>query len=658
MKKILIANRGEIACRIARTARRIGIATVAVFSDADAKARHVTACDEAIHIGPAPARDSYLVVEKILNAARQTGADAIHPGYGFLSENADFAAAVADAGLIWIGPPAAAIRAMGGKAQAKALMTSAGVPLVPGYHGDDQSLETMAAAAARIGFPVLIKASAGGGGKGMKVAENAAELPEALASARREAAASFGDDRLLLEKYLLQPRHIEVQVFCDQHGHGVYLFERDCSIQRRHQKVVEEAPAPHLDPALRQKLGEAALAAARSVAYVGAGTVEFLVDAAGGFYFMEMNTRLQVEHPVTEAITGLDLVEWQCRVADGEKLGFQQDDLTIHGHAIEVRLYAEDADRGFLPQTGTITLAVFPDHLARFDTGVQSGDSISIYYDPMIAKIIAHGPDRATARQQLLTALAATKLIGPISNLDFLRRVIGHDDFAAGRLDTGFITRLQDDLLPPLAPPDGIEGGIEAGVAALGWLIRQKPANPASPWDVTDGWWLNGQRRDHVRMLDDQQNIWPVMLNRGPTATITGQSALRLISQDHDGMVVEQDGHRQRFRLDWVDNSVLVRRPDRLLPARRWTVQDPLAAQAQTSHGDDQIRAPMPGKVTAVAVTPGQKVTRGTVLMVLEAMKMEHSLLAPRDTIIAAIHVQPGDQVSDGTPLIVFGENE
>jgi 3-methylcrotonyl-CoA carboxylase alpha subunit len=655
MKKILIANRGEIACRIAKTARRLGIATVAVFSDADSHALHVESTDEAIHIGPAPARESYLMGDKILAAALKTGADAIHPGYGFLSENADFAEAVIKAGLIWIGPPPAAIRAMGGKAESKSLMAAANVPLVPGYHDIDQSLTTLADAAAKIGFPVLIKASAGGGGKGMKIVENAAELADAVDSARREAAAGFGNDRLLLEKYLRQPRHIEVQIFCDQYGHGVYLFERDCSIQRRHQKVVEEAPAPGLTPALREKLGLAALAAARSVAYVGAGTVEFLVDHTGDFYFMEMNTRLQVEHPVTEAITGLDLVEWQCRVASGEPLPFQQSDLSINGHAIEVRLYAEDADRDFLPQTGIIQQAFFPTSLARFDTGIRSNDAITIYYDPMIAKIICHGPDRETARQKMAAALAATRLIGPICNLDFLRRVIGHDDFALGKVDTGFIPRLATALFPePIAP-----SGLTAMAVALDWLDRQKPATPASPWDIHDGWWLNGVRQDSLLLIDEQKNRWPVTLQAaGPETMCGSEPPVRFIQKLEDIIIVEQAGHRHSFQINRQGSTIYLRDPTRAIPPQKWTIDDRLEKIDQTNDGDNQIRAPMPGKVIAVRVAVGDTVGRGTVLMVIEAMKMEHALTAPRDSVIQDITIQPGDQVTDGDILIRLGEIE
>lgn len=648
IRKILIANRGEIACRIARTARELGIQSVAVFSDADAHARHVAACDEAVHIGAPPARDSYLVPEKILAAARQTGANAIHPGYGFLSENADFADTVMAAGLIWIGPPSSAIRAMGGKAQAKALMATAGVPLVPGYHGDDQSDATLLTEAVKMGFPILIKASAGGGGKGMKIVEHADDMPEALASARREALAGFGDDRVLLEKYLRQPRHVEVQVFCDQHGNGVYLYERDCSIQRRHQKVVEEAPAPGLDAATRARLGQAALAAARSVDYVGAGTVEFLLDRDGAFYFMEMNTRLQVEHPVTEAITGFDLVAWQCRIAEGHPLPVNQSEVPMHGHAIEVRLYAEDPDRGFLPQTGHIDHVTFPDHLARIDTGIRSGDEISIYYDPMIAKIITHGPDREAARQAMMAALAATKWVGPICNLDFLRRVLAHDDFAAARLDTGFIERLTDDLLPPALMPDGF---LAAAVA----LYQASIHKVNGPW-ARDGWWLNGQRRDLVTLLDDTHQTWPVSLIWQPVLQAVGadHAPVILIERDGDHLTLEQAGHRRILSIQKTGAAFMVRDPARPVPGCRWTLADPIHGNDDSTASHHQIIAPMPGKITKIAVSSGDQVTKGALLLVLEAMKMEHSLTAPGDAVIDEVRFQMGDQVRDGDVLVTF----
>lgn len=493
MRTILIANRGEIAVRIMRTARRMGLRTIAVFSDADAAALHVRTADEAYRIGPAPARDSYLKAEAILAVARDAGADAVHPGYGFLSENAGFAEACLAAGLTWVGPPPAAIRAMGSKSEAKALIQAAGVPVVPGYHGEDQSPGRLAREAETIGYPVLIKASAGGGGRGMRIVESPSALSDAVVSAQREAKSSFGDDRVLIERYLARPRHIEMQVFADTRGNTIHLLERDCSIQRRHQKVIEEAPAPGLSPAQRAEMGRAAVEAARAVGYVGAGTVEFIAEG-DAFFFMEMNTRLQVEHPVTEAITGLDLVEWQIRVARGEPLPIGQDDVRAHGHAIEARLYAEDPARGFLPQAGRIEHLMLPEDV-RVDAGVESGDRIPVEYDPMIAKIVAHGADRTEAILRLSQALAATELVGPVTNRTFLAAIVGHPAFAAAVLDTGFIARHEAELLPRAAPADDTM----LALAALA-LLRQAeqdarasvdPADPHSPWTALSGWRLD-----------------------------------------------------------------------------------------------------------------------------------------------------------------------
>jgi len=490
--KVLIANRGEIACRVIRTAKRLGVATVAVYSEADRDALHAELADEAWPIGPAPARDSYLNIEAILDAARNSGAEAVHPGYGFLSENAGSAEACEAAGIVFIGPPASAMRTMGSKAAAKDLMQRHGVPLVPGYHGDDQNPVRLLDEAERIGFPVLIKASAGGGGRGMRAVGSAAEFAAALAGAKREAKSAFGDSRVLLEKFLQQPRHIEVQIFADRHGNTVHLFERDCSIQRRHQKVLEEAPAPGLDPEQRDAMAEAAVAAARAVGYIGACTVEFIAEG-GGFYFIEMNTRLQVEHPVTEAVTGLDLVEWQFRVAAGEPLPIRQSDLVLHGHAIEARLYAEDPERGFLPQTGTLHGLRFPpSRLARVDTGVRQGDTITPFYDPMIAKIISWGEDRAAALGRLRRALAETVVLGVGTNRDFLARVAAHPEFVSGAVDTGFIERHRAALVPPRGPaPDTVLAAatlcrLMTREDAAG-AVASRSADPFSPWARADG---------------------------------------------------------------------------------------------------------------------------------------------------------------------------
>ena len=500
LKSLLIANRGEIACRVIRTAKRMGLRTIAVYSDADADALHVAQADEAIRIGGPLARDSYLKVETIIEAAKKTGAEAIHQGYGFLSENAAFAQACADARIVFVGPPPSAIRAMGGKSEAKALMAKAQVPLVPGYHGEDQDPGVLEKAADKVGYPLLIKASAGGGGKGMKVAQNRSEFRDQLASAKREAKSSFGDDRVLIEKYLTRPRHVEIQVFADAHGNCVYLFERDCSIQRRHQKVIEEAPAPGMTAALRKRMGDAAVTAAKSIGYAGAGTVEFLLDEDGSFYFMEMNTRLQVEHPVTEFITGLDLVEWQLRVASGEKLPLGQDQLTINGHALEVRLYAEDPDRDFLPQTGRITHLRFPPETGhvRVDTGITEGKEISTYYDPMIAKLIVWDRNRSSALAQLRRALNETEIGGLVTNTAFLSKLAGNKAFARADLDTGFIGRHEKELLPSVPPAhDDV-----LMLATAGVLLSGRPATSGDPWSQSDGWRHYGGSHDHLTLID------------------------------------------------------------------------------------------------------------------------------------------------------------
>jgi len=568
--RILVANRGEIACRVMRTARRLGIATVAVYSDADADALHVQLADEAVAIGPAPARQSYLNVAAILDAARCTGAEAIHPGYGFLAENAGFAAACASAGIVFIGPPVAAIQAMGSKSAAKSLMAAAGIPVVPGYHGDDQSDAALSAEAARIGYPVLLKPVAGGGGKGMRVVNAAAELAASLASARREALAAFGDEGMLVEKYLGHPRHIEVQVFGDSHGQVVHLFERDCSVQRRYQKMVEEAPAPGLSAEQRRELGRLGVAAASAVHYVGAGTVEFIADAGGNFHFMEMNTRLQVEHPVTEFVTGLDLVEWQLRVAAGERLPLSQEQISVSGHAIEVRLCAEDPARQFLPAAGLLRDLRFPAEGSgvRVDTGVRAGDTISIHYDSLLAKLVVHGADREAAVRRMQAVLRETEVTGVRTNRDFLLAIVSHPSFVSGAVDTGFIAQYQEDLVAESAP------------------AAAAPADNGSPWDSSDGWWLNRSQASQA-------------VARG-TAAGSGR-----------------DG------------------PGR--PAF-----------------SGSLMAPMPGRVVAVHASPGAGVKRGEVLMVLEAMKMEHAIAAPADGTVGRVCFAAGDLVDEGVELLTL----
>ncbi|MFG0632801.1 acetyl-CoA carboxylase biotin carboxylase subunit [Pseudomonas sp. xss_2] len=642
---LLVANRGEIACRVMRTAKAMGLTTVAVHSAIDREARHAREADIRIDLGGAKAAESYLDIDKLLAAAKASGAQAIHPGYGFLSENAGFARAIEQTGLIFLGPPASAIDAMGSKSAAKALMENAGVPLVPGYHGEAQDLETFRAAAERIGYPVLLKASAGGGGKGMKVVEEESQLADALASAQREAQSSFGDSRMLVEKYVLKPRHVEIQVFADQHGNCLYLNERDCSIQRRHQKVVEEAPAPGLSPELRQAMGQAAVRAAQAIGYVGAGTVEFLLDARGEFFFMEMNTRLQVEHPVTEAITGLDLVAWQIRVARGEALPISQAQVPLIGHAIEVRLYAEDPANEFLPATGTLSLyrESAPGEGRRVDSGVSEGDSVSPFYDPMLGKLIAWGEDREQARLRLLAMLDEFAIGGVKTNIAFLRRILAHPAFAAAELDTGFIARHQEVLLPTASelPAAFWQAAAEA------WLqstpARLRADDPGSPWAEREGLRLGLPARSSVHLVSAGQDQ-AVALERSAPST------LRL---EGEQLCEDRDGLRRRH--------LAIRRAGTLY--LRWegdvhviTAYDPIA-EAEASHSHQGgLSAPMNGSIVRVLVEPGQLVEAGTALVVLEAMKMEHSIRAPQGGTVQALFCQEGDMVSEGAVLVELAD--
>jgi 3-methylcrotonyl-CoA carboxylase alpha subunit len=658
--KILIANRGEIACRVARTARRMGIRTVAVYSDADADALHVAACDEAYRLGPAAPRESYLNVAAILAAAAKSGAQGIHPGYGFLSENEAFAEACAAAGVVFIGPPPRAIAAMGSKSAAKIIMGNAHVPLVPGYHGDGQDAGLLAREAVKIGFPVLIKATAGGGGKGMKIVARADEFAAALASARREAKASFGDDRVLLERYLQSPRHIEIQVFADTHGDAVYLFERDCSVQRRHQKVLEEAPAPGMDDARRRAMGEAAVAAAKAIGYVGAGTVEFIVEQDGTFYFMEMNTRLQVEHPVTEMITGLDLVEWQLRVASGERLPKRQDELAICGHAIEARLYAEDPDRGFLPSIGLVTHWRMPEESprVRVDTGVREGDEVSPYYDPMLAKLIVWGEDRAAACAEISDALGRCEVVGVATNIGFLERVVAHEAFATARLDTGLIEANRDALFPAAtAVPDAAL--LAAGIAEY-IAVREDAADAArasgdahSPWHATDAWRLGTAPAGLVFTYADGESRHAVRVE--PLGEHDAQVALA--SRTIDVHFAERDG-RLVIEADGIATAATViadgdERHVFVPGARcRLTFVDPLAHAGEAETHGGHLAAPMSGAIVAVMVKAGDKVERGAPLIVLEAMKMEHTIVAPADGVVASVNFGVGDRVAEGADLV------
>jgi 3-methylcrotonyl-CoA carboxylase alpha subunit len=662
-QKILIANRGEIACRVAATARRLGIRTVAVYSDADAHARHVRACDEAVHIGPSSPRESYLRWQHILDAAKATGAQAVHPGYGFLSENEEFARACADAGLVFIGPPPQAIAAMGSKAAAKALMERAGVPLVPGYHGDDNDPALLAAEADRIGYPVLIKASAGGGGKGMRRVEKAGDFAAALASCQREAKAAFGNDHVLVERYVTRPRHIEIQVFGDSHGNVIHLGERDCSVQRRHQKVLEESPAPGLSAARRAEMGAAAVAAAKAVGYVGAGTVEFVAEELDDgdirAYFMEMNTRLQVEHPVTEAVTGLDLVEWQLRIAAGERLPLAQDRVTMRGHAIEARICAENPESNFLPATGTLQVLRWPAHvsfthdevLPRVDTGFGEGDAVSPYYDSMIAKLIVWGENRAQALARLDAALRDTHLVGLHNNVAFLRRVAATHAFATADLDTALIERERAVLFgqPPLAPELAA-----AGVVAR-LLADERAAEGADPWTRRDGWRLHGGAQRRLDLALDGQPL-AVQLQRqhdGATTLQIGEQRWPLLTRllpdgRHDvqlgdarhTLAVHADG--ERYSVFAARGSALVVRPD------------PLAHAGDHAGEAGRLTAPMPGKLIAFLAQAGDTVSRGQPLAVMEAMKMEHTITAPRDGRVLALLFAAGDPVAEGAELLTL----
>ena len=659
--KILIANRGEIACRVIKTARRMGIRTVAVYSEADANARHVRLADEAVLLGPAAARESYLVADKIIDACKRTGAQAVHPGYGFLSENADFADALAASGITFIGPPASAIRAMGSKSEAKKLMGSAAVPLTPGYHGDDQTPTLLHKEADAIGYPVLIKAAAGGGGKGMRLVEKSEDFPDSLASCKREAASSFGNEHVLIEKYITRPRHIEIQVFADTLGNCVYLFERDCSVQRRHQKVLEEAPAPGMPEERRRQMGEAAVAAAKAVGYVGAGTVEFIANQDGSFYFMEMNTRLQVEHPVTEMITGQDLVEWQLRVASGEPLPLRQEQLQIRGHALEARIYAEDASKGFLPATGKLVRLAPPAESlnVRVDTGVEEDDEITPYYDPMIAKLIVWDEHRDAALARMRKALADYQVAGVTTNIDFLSRLVACPAFAGADLDTGLIERQKEFLFPEAqaVPRDVL---LVATVGELLWeqheakQAAKASGDPYSPWHARDGWRMNLSSartisfRDGETLVDThvryQRDQWQITLN-GETTLARGKKL------DGDRFAVELDDRRLIASVVAVADKRSI-----FLQGTTFTLlrDDPLhRVDAGDSHGGG-LTAPMPGKVVALLAQPRQKVEKGTPLLILEAMKMEHTITAPAAGTVKAFCYGAGEQVTDGAALVEF----
>ncbi len=666
-ERVLVANRGEIACRVMATARRLGISTVAVYSEADAGARHVALADDARAIGPAPPRDSYLNIENIIAAALDAGAQAVHPGYGFLAENADFAEACTGAGLVFIGPGADAMRVMGLKDRAKEAMEKAGVPVVPGYHGADQSEQVLAKAAGEIGFPVLIKAVAGGGGKGLRRVNEKAEFSAALEGARREASSAFGVDRVLVEKWIVGPRHIEIQVFADSHGNAVHLFERDCSLQRRHQKVMEEAPAPGMPADLRERMGESAVAAARAIGYQGAGTVEFIVEAAHGldsaaFYFMEMNTRLQVEHPVTELVTGQDLVEWQFRVAAGEALPLAQDELAIEGHAVEARLYAEDPARNFLPSTGVLKrlrLGREDPHL-RIDTGVREGDEVTVHYDPMIAKIIAWDRDRASALKRLRAALGECQVAGVATNIAFLRRVAGHQGFVDGGIDTEFISDHWSELVPEA---DHVPGRVLALASLYLLLERQAQAaadedDPFSPWASASGWRLNGEGHDLLRFAVSGRDI-EVKVHYRDGGYIFDLPDGALAARGELGPTGELDAVLDGARL-----AAAVLREGRELTimcqggSHRLVLHDPLDTGALDETAGGAVVAPMPGRILSVNASPGEQVRGGQTLVIMEAMKMEHTLTAPFDALVERVNVEAGDQVEEGSLLLEFARSD
>ncbi|MFN5403634.1 MAG: acetyl-CoA carboxylase biotin carboxylase subunit [Burkholderiales bacterium] len=696
--KILIANRGEIACRVAATAKRMGIQTVAVYSDADAHAKHVAACDEAIHVGGSAPKDSYLRWEAIIQAAKATGAQAIHPGYGFLSENEAFADACAKAGLVFIGPPASAIQAMGLKAESKQLMEKAGVPLVPGYHGADQNPELLHREADRIGYPVLIKASAGGGGKGMRAVEKSEDFAEALASCQREAQNSFGDQAVLIEKYVQRPRHIEIQVFGDTQGNCVYLMERDCSVQRRHQKVLEEAPAPGMSEALRKQMGEAAVAAARAVNYVGAGTVEFIVEQRDNkstgqidmnFFFMEMNTRLQVEHPVTEAVTGLDLVEWQLRVASGEPLPLKQDQIKLTGHAIEARICAETPDNNFLPATGHLQVYKKPAHTAfergtvRFDDGVRQGDTISPYYDSMVAKLIVHGDTREQALALLDQALAQTQVVGLSTNVQFLRHVVHSASFAEARLDTALIPREADVLFNQ----EKVGLNVAAAAVVAHTLHQENAKQGHDPFSKRDGWQSHAEttRRFPLEFAGETHTAWLHYGHNGAMQLTWGDAAGPAAKgpQDEFGFATASSiaaptatadkspatGHptSESLNVTWqgqrVTSEVVLQdgkpgQPAELAHvftqagATRIRIVHPLAHAEGAQDEKGRLTAPMPGKVVSFAVKVGDKVKAGQSLAVMEAMKMEHTIAAPKDGEVTELLYGPGDQIAEGAELL------
>ena len=665
INKLLIANRGEIACRVIKTANAQGIKTVAVYSDADKNALHVQMADEAVYLGPSPSKESYLRGELIIEKSKELGVDAIHPGYGFLSENAEFANLCAENNIIFVGPPASAIEAMGSKSAAKSIMEKAGVPLVPGYHGDEQSEAVLKAAADEMGYPVLLKAAAGGGGKGMRQVWSEKEFSQALNAAKRESMASFGDDHMLVEKYLTRPRHVEIQVFCDTHGNGVYLFERDCSVQRRHQKIIEEAPAPNMSQSVREKMGEAAILAAKAINYVGAGTVEFLLDEDDSFYFMEMNTRLQVEHPVTEMITQEDLVHWQLTIAEGKPLPKQQSELTLTGHAFEARIYAEEPNNEFLPSTGTLCLLRTPkeNNVVRVDTGVVEGDEVSVFYDPMIAKLVVWGENREIALKRLISALGDYYVDGVSTNIDFLKRVASHPAFVAAELTTTFIEKHNDSLFAPVASASKDTHANIPTMALLSLLTRKVALNNKTPsvWSTAGAWRSNGIHQETLTLLCDQEEIdfevKHLQYGNEPAWELTVDNKSFKVSGKIINNTLEATINGYKSTFSFSDNDGLFTLFNKDTHAKFSVVLASLGDD--NSDGDDaNFSAPMNGTIVAHLVEKGQQVKKGDPILVMEAMKMEHSIIAPHDGSVEEFYFNPGELVDGGATLLAFSTKE
>ncbi len=647
INKLLIANRGEIACRIIRTARQLGVATVAVFSEADRNSQHVQMADESVFIGPAPSAESYLVIEKIIAAAQRTGADAIHPGYGFLSENEAFADACGAANIIFVGPPTSAIAAMGSKSAAKSIMSDAEVPLVPGYHGNEQGFEKLAAEAEKIGYPVLLKAAYGGGGKGMRVVEKASEFKQAFDSAKREAQASFGNDKMLIEKFITRPRHVEIQVFCDQHGNAVYLAERDCSVQRRHQKVIEEAPAPALSERTREAMGKAAIRAAQAIDYVGAGTVEFLLDTDNSFYFMEMNTRLQVEHPVTEMVTGQDLVAWQLIVASGQELPLSQDQIELSGHAFEARIYAEDPANDFLPSTGVLHHLKTPEtsNVVRIDSGVVEGDEVSAFYDPMIAKLVVWGENRTIALRRLIRALDDYRIAGVRTNIDFLRSIARHPHFQRAELTTRFIEQHHDALF---VTPTDTDVETHAVLAALAENLYEQQHASGNVWQQARGFRMNQNSQFNLELTHGENDISVKLEQRNGAWYSNFDDSAWLASLDGDQLRVSRDGHQFSLYVMPTEHDITVFSEHHSSRFARQLVADTLDQSA----GEGSMTAPMNGTIVEVLVTQDDVVEADQALVIMEAMKMEYTIRAAYAGTVDSVYFAAGDLVSDGAELL------